>query len=140
MKLLFPALEARFNSDRALVIAARKLYKGFAGERAKGVFPYVEVHRRDGGQSDTFGKDYETYDLQFSIFDKRQYTDPIDEIVEHWIRVFDNPDLVGNFTLSQWRRSGGPQGPFHRDGSFQVLMFYEVQIQRNVNSPVVRCI
>lgn len=140
MKLLFPALEARFNSDLALVTAARILYKGFAGERAEGVFPYVEVYRRGGGQSDTFGKDIETYNLQFSIFDSHQYTDPIDGIVEHWIRVFDNPALIGDFDLTMWRRSGGPQGPSHRDGTFQVLMFYEVQLQRLINSPVVRCL
>lgn len=137
MKLLFPALEARFNSDLALVTAARKLYEGFGGDRAKGVLPYVEVHRRNAGQSDTFGKDIELYDLQFSIFGKHQYPDMVNDIVEHMIRVFDDAALVGNFSLVSIRRSGG-NGPFLRDGVFQALMFYEVQLQRLVNHPVVR--
>lgn len=137
MKLLFPALEARFNADHALVIAARKLYEGFEGERPKRVKPYVEVSRIGGSDTDTFGHDIDVYILRFSFFTGTQTTDLIHDIFEHMRRVFKYPNLGGNFSLVGSKKVG-QSGPFLRDGAYQGQVSYEYKTQRDLNVPLVR--
>lgn len=139
MKLLFPALEARFVSDAALVLCCRKLYDGFAGVRAKGVLPYVEVRREGGSSSDTFAKTINVYNLAFNIFGHTQTPNKMRDRVEHFLRVFDDASLVSpRFTLSSIQRTGGPTGPTLIDGAFQAVINYEVITTRTVALPLVR--
>lgn len=139
MKLLFPALEQRFDADRALVVAARKLYNGFANVRVKAVLPYVEVYRQGGGQDDSFSKDIELYDLRFNLYGNQILTDQVQDMAEHMTRVFDDAPLAGpGFTIVMMNRSGGPVGPFVVDGVYQAFISYQATLQRVVNSPLVR--
>lgn len=139
MKLLYPALEARFISDAQLVLQCRKLYEGFAGTRTKGVLPYVEVRREGGNQNDSFVKSIDVYNLAFNIFGHTQTPDKMRDRVEHFMRVFDDASLLSpKFTLSSIQRTGGPTGPILIDGAFQTVINYEVIITRKVALPLVR--
>jgi hypothetical protein len=139
MHVLFPALEARFNQDDTLRRLAGKLYHGFAGDRFKPALPYVEAHRIGGNDDfDTWDKDVEGYDIQFSVFTKATQPARAAEILHHMTRVFDDAQLESeHFTHVQSKRTN-ISGPTVIEGVYQGVVSYDFLIERTNLVPVTR--
>lgn len=139
MYVLFPALEARFNQDGRLKKLAGKLFHGLAGQRSRPALPYVEAHRLGGNDdADTWDKDVEMYDVQFSVFTKDTQSEVCAEILHHMTRVFDDAKLESeDFTHVQSKRTN-ISGPSFVEGVYQGIVSYDFLIERATLVPVDR--
>lgn len=138
MKLVFPALEARFKSRSDLVSLARKLVMGYEGQKVTGPLPYVDVTCLDDLPYDSFGADFETYQLKFTIHTDRSQPGKANDIKEIMVDVFDDANLVSQtFSTVNCTRVGS-SGPVLNDKVYDVELDYLLTIQRKAMKPAVR--
>lgn len=134
MKILFPALEARFNASATLVAAGRKLVR-----KIESTTPYTLVEGDITDTEDTFSSDIEIYSVTFTFVDKGTVlVARADEWLERMIEVFDNANLTSDdFTTAGCVRTNKTE-PEHSEGRWRASIEYDITIQRTVNLPAVR--
>jgi len=136
MNLVFPALESRFKGSAPLKLAGRKLYLGLGG--LKKTLPYVSVGRVTSVPETSFGKDFETYTLQFNGFTSREHHAKVLDLMDLVQETYDKCDLLGAGFSTVGMLRQGTTGPLIADGVYQFTMLYELQIERTVNVPLSR--
>jgi len=143
MKLIFPAIQRRFNESAAMRRIGRKLFRGFNSEPLASTTPFCEVSGIISETLDTMGgaqggSDIEVWDLQFSYFSGQSTPTKADIWLEEMVRSFDDADLNdANFSTVGMVRTDRTE-PFLADGTFRAAIRYDLLIQRTFNLPVVR--
>lgn len=134
MKILFPALETRFNASATLKVAGRKLVR-----KTESTTPYTLVEAGVPETEDTFTSDIEKYAVTFSFVSKSSVLPTrADEWLERMIEVFDDANLTSDdFTTSGCVRTGKAD-PEYSEGRWRASIEYEITIQRTVNLPETR--
>lgn len=141
MQVLVETIRSRFEQDVSLRANGRKLYFGLDGAQ-KSVLPYVDLIFVSSAPTDNFAADVEEYQIQFSIFTKRETPDLCFSIIDDMVRVFDDCELDGAersppfYTLIFERT--GIIGPRVVEGVYQAIMTYRVVIQRLNMVPATR--
>lgn len=138
MKILFPALETRFNADAQLVKLGKRLYRGLEGEPQRDVKPSCEVSGFLTGTLDTFTDDIEVYDVVFTYFSNSREPDKCDDWLVRMIDVFDDANLASDdFSTAGCFRTDKKE-PFMEDGVFRCDVEYTITIQRTTKIPATR--
>lgn len=138
MKSITDAIIQRFDSDKTLVLFARKIHVGLGTEPVK-TLPYVNLSLTGpSAELDTFDADIESYDVEFTMFGQDSTPDSLNRSAKEMMRVFDDCNLVsGDFTTVMFQRTGGVS-PFLLLGVYRASLAYEVIVQMVSQVPVVR--
>ena len=135
---LFESVRLRFNSNELLVKLARKIYDGYADDKAKGVLPLVEFRIEESTDIQTFGNDLEVFDVVFTVHTPGITTALCDKILAELKERFNDAWLVApNWTTVGCVRLNST-GAIHREGTFMATLKYEVTVQYKSMSPATR--
>jgi hypothetical protein len=131
VRYLWDAIKTRFESDQQLVALARKIYLGHDADRLQSTLPYVECTYSVPGVESTFGQNtIEEYEVELTVFTKRETPENCLDILEALFNCFDWCDLshAAFHTLAVTRIGG--EGPTLEDAVYSAAVGYAIRIER----------
>lgn len=139
MSAYFNTLNARFQSDHELVKTCRIMYEGIT-EDASAVkrLPCVVLIVGDRVPRDSFASDIEETTLALHVWSKDLSIAPIDTMLDHLVRVFDDTILESAVMSIHGFRRIRRTGIELVDGRYHAVIEYTAVTTFTNRSPVVR--
>lgn len=139
MKFLWPAIRDRFEADKELVRAGRRIYYGMIDDSRQTHPPYVETHLENRTEQDGFPPlDLETYWIKFTLVSGQNQPDELFDIEFEMIRVFDDCVMTSsNFTHSRCQRLPS-SGPTLDGNNWTSFLEYDMDLHRTALRPAFR--